>query len=268
LVNTKSCGCRKESMSYEMIDTDRDQGVGIITLSRPEVLNALNFQMVSELDQAITEMEEDDGIRAIVLTGAGDRAFSAGADIHEQKAAAQELSREELAGRLGTRAEFSWHVGACVKPTIGAMNGLAYGGGGVLATSLDIRIGCERTIFRFLAAAYGRLNTTWTLPIIVGVPMAKELLFSGREVSAEEAYRIGLLNHLVPVGRVMDKAMELAVAIAKNRPESVKGIKELLLKGVGGTWREMWQREDEMVSSMEAWPVERSFSDFLARKGR
>ena len=255
-------------MAYETILVDRDQGVGIITLNRPEVLNAMNFQMVSELDWALTELEEDEQVHAIILMGAGDRAFSAGADIHEQKAAAAELSLEERAGQLGTRAEFSWHVAACGKPTIGAMNGLAYGGGGVLATSMDMRVGCQRTIFRFLAAAYGRLNTTWTLPLIVGWPRAKELLFTGREVSAEEAHRIGLLNHLVPADQVMPKAMELGIAIAKNRPESVQGIKELLIQDIGATWREMWQREKELVSSMDAWTVEQSFSDFLARKRR
>ena len=78
------------------------------------------------------------------------------------------------------------------------MNGLAFGGAAVLASSLDMRIGCEHTKFRFLAAAYGRINSTWTLPNQVGWPIAKELLFSARVVEAEEAYRIGLLNHLVP----------------------------------------------------------------------
>ena len=83
------------------------------------------------------------------------------------------------------------------------MNGLAYGGGSVLASSLDFRIGCENTSFRFLAAAYGRINCTWTLPNQVGWPIAKELLFSGRVVDAEESYRIGLLNLLVPAEQLI-----------------------------------------------------------------
>src|SRR3546814_10333570 len=105
---------------------------------------------------------------------------------------------------------------ACPKPTIGMMNGLSYGGAAVLASSLDMRCGCEGTRFRFLAAAYGRINSTWTLPNQVGWPIAKELLFTARIVEAEEAYRIGLLNHLVPRAQLRAKTMEIAKMIAKN----------------------------------------------------
>ena len=254
-------------MAYETVLVEREQGVGIITLNRPEVLNAMNYHLVSDLDSALTEMEADDGIGAIVVTGSGEKAFTAGGDIHEQKTD-QQLPPEEKARRAEIRAGYSWHVGACTKPTIGAMNGLAYGGGGVLSTSLDMRVGCERTVFKFLAAAYGRMNTTWTLPMIVGWPIAKELLMTGREVAPEEAYRIGLLNHLVPADKVMDKAMELGTAIAKNRPESIQGIKQLLTEDIGATWRQMWQSEKEYLQRMESWTVEQSFTDFLARKGR
>ena len=97
------------------------------------------------------------------------------------------------------------------------MNGLAFGGAAVLSSSLDMRIGCEDTKFRFLAAAYGRINSTWTLPNQVGWPIAKELLFTARVVEAEEAYRIGLLNHLVPREQLRAKTMELAKTIAGTR---------------------------------------------------
>src|SRR5436305_12526781 len=110
----------------------------------------------------------------------------------------------------------SLEIATCAKPVIGMMNGLAYGGAGVLASSLDMRIGCEDTKFRFLAAAYGRINATWTLPNQVGWPIAKELLFTARVVEAEEAYRIGLLNHLVPREDLRDKAMELAGRLVAN----------------------------------------------------
>ena len=113
------------------------------------------------------------------------------------------------------------------------INGLAYGGAGVLASSLDMRVGCEHASFRFLAAAYGRINSTWTLPNQVGWPIAKELLFSGRVVEAEEAHRIGLLNHLVPCAQLRDKTMWLATMIAKNRREAVMGVKALLLEDLG-----------------------------------
>ena len=123
------------------------------------------------------------------------------------------------------------------------MNGLAYGGAAVLASSLDFRVGCERSSFRFLAAAYGQINSTWTLPNQVGWPMAKELLFTARIVEAQEAYRIGLINHLVPVEELRAKTMELATTIADNRHESVMGIKELLLSDMGGSLHDMWENE-------------------------
>ena len=160
-------------------------------------------------------------------------------------------------------------MAACRKPTIGAMNGLAYGGGGVLASSMDMRVGCERTKFRFLAAAYGRINTTWTLPFQVGWPMAKELLFSGRVVEAEEAHRIGLLNHLVPSDQVMEKSMEIANTIAKNHPDAVQGVKHLLMEYVGARWQDMWGLERDYFSTeVRHVHVEDAFKDFIARKGR
>ena len=96
-------------------------------------------------------------------------------------------------------------IASCNKPIIGMMNGLAYGGGAVLASSMDIRIGCERSRFRFLAAAYGRINSTWSLGSQIGWPQAKELLFTARIVEAEEACQIGLLNHLVPAAQLRAK---------------------------------------------------------------
>ena len=103
-----------------------------------------------------------------------------------------------------------------------------------------MRIGCENTRFRFLAAAYGRINSTWTLPNQVGWPIAKELLFSARIVEAEEAYRIGLLNHLVPSAQLREKTMELARMIAGNRSDAVMGIKDLLLRQMGRSLEEQW----------------------------
>jgi len=149
------------------------------------------------------------------------------------------------------------------------INGLAYGGAGVLASSLDMRVGCEHASFRFLAAAYGRINTTWTLPNQVGWPIAKELLFSGREVKAEEAQRIGLLNHLVPCAELRDKTLWLATMIAKNRRQSVMGVKALLLQGMGRDLEQQWKNERDYTTNV-ARPAkaEEAFPDFIARKGR
>src|SRR5215469_9664156 len=220
---------RRETMTYEHILVETEDGVGIVTLNRPENLNAMNRKLSSELRDAVKELDADDAVGCIVITGAG-RAFSAGGDIHEQREDDRRFSEAELEAR---RTRGSYEISASQKPTIGMMNGLAYGGAAVLASSLDMRIGCEDTKFRFLAAAYGRINSTWTLPNQVGWPIAKELLFSGRVVEATEALRIGLLNHLVPCAQLREKTMWLAAMIAKNRRESVMGVKALLLNDMG-----------------------------------
>ena len=149
------------------------------------------------------------------------------------------------------------------------MNGLAYGGAAVLSSSLDFRIGCENTKFRFLAAAYGRINCSWTLPNQVGWPMAKELLFSGRVVEAEEALRIGLINHLVPKEELRAKTMEIATTIAGNRHETVIGMKKLLLDGLSTNLLEQFENERHFTSEVvKGYGVEDAFPEFLARKGR
>jgi 2-(1,2-epoxy-1,2-dihydrophenyl)acetyl-CoA isomerase len=252
-------------MTYQNIKVDQTDRVAIITLNRPEVLNALNLQLVRELDEAITQMEDDEGVGAIVLTGTGERAFSAGADIHENR----ELSPEDREQAQAARADYTWHLASCSKPVIGAVNGLCYGGGTVMATSLDLLVGCERTSFRFLAVNYGQMNATWSLPMMVGWPRAKELLYSGREVFAEEAYRIGLLNHLVPSAQLMDKAVEIGAGFAKNRPQNIANIKQMLLEHTGLPLEQQFRNEvNARQGRFKGLSVEDGFKSFLDRKGR
>lgn len=252
-------------MTYQCINVDQRDRVAIITLNRPEVLNALNVQLVRELDEAITGMEEDDGVGAIVLTGKGERAFSAGADIHENR----ELSPEDRERITAQRADYTWRLASCRKPVIGAINGLCYGGGTVMATSLDLLVGCERSSFRFLAVNYGQMNATWSLPMMVGWPRAKELLYSGRDVFAEEAHRIGLLNHLVPSAQLMDKAVEIGAGFAKNRPQNVANIKQMLLEHTGLPLEQQFRNEvNARQGRFKGLSVEDGFKSFLDRKGR
>jgi enoyl-CoA hydratase len=167
------------------------------------------------------------------------------------------------------RGRAGYEIAASAKPTIGMMNGLAYGGAAVLASSLDMRIGCERSAFRVLAAAYGRINSTWTLPNQVGWPMAKELLFSARVVVAEEAYRIGLLNHLVPSSELRATTMELAATIAANHRGAVTGIKQILLRDMGCDLEAQWSNERDFTTNvMPGAKAEDAFPDFIKRKGR
>ena len=255
----------QKAIKYEAIKIHQEDRVAIITLNRPEVLNALNYQLVRELDEAITEIEQDEGVGAIVITGMGERAFSAGADIHENR----ELSDEERERITAHRADYTWHLATSIKPIIGAINGLCYGGGTVMATSMDFLLGCEKTSFRFLAVNYGQMNATWSLPTMVGWPKAKELLYSGREVFAEEAYKIGLLNHLVPSESLLEKAVEVAAGIAKNRIEGVANIKLMLTEHTGLPIEEQFRNEvNARTGRFKGLSVEDGFKDFLERKGR
>lgn len=253
-------------MAYEHILVERQDGVGIVTLNRPDKLNAMNRKLSAELRDAVKELDGDDGVGCIVITGAGEKAFSAGGDIHEQREDDRRFSQEELDAR---RTRGSYEIAASKKPTIGMLNGLAYGGAAVLASSLDMRVGCEATKFRFLAAAYGRINSTWTLPNQVGWPIAKELLFTARIVEAEEAYRIGLLNHLVPREKLREKTMELARQIAQNNRAAVIGIKTLMLKQMTQDLEQQYEEERHFTTNVvRGARAEEAFPEFIARRGR
>lgn len=254
---------------YQHILVERVSGVAILTMNRPDVLNAMSFQLTAELRDAVGVMAADDQIGCIVITGSGEKAFSAGGDIHEQRSDDANRGEDERAARAAQRGRGSYEISACPKPVVGMINGLAYGGAAVLSSSLDIRIGCERTKFRFLAAAYGRINSTWTLPNQVGWPVAKELLFTARVVEAEEAYRIGLLNHLVPSSELRAKTLEIAGMIAQNDAKSVRGIKALLLRDMGADLEAQWANERDYTTTVAPGAkAADAFPDFIARKGR
>jgi len=269
LHGTSLGGSEPEEGMADYVLIEKSQGVAILTMNRPEQLNAMNHQLVSELHDAVTRACADDEIGCIVITGAGTRAFSAGGDIHEQRDDDRKYTQPELDERAAIRARASYEISACPKPTIGMINGLAYGGAAVLASSLDMRVGCEHASFRFLAAAYGRINSTWTLPNQVGWPVAKELLFSARVVEADEAQRIGLLNHLAPCAELRDKTLWLAAMIARNKGESVMGIKALLLQDMGCPLEEQWANERSYTTTVtRGAKAEAAFPEFIARKGR
>lgn len=242
-----------------------DEHIALLTLNRPAKLNAMSFELMREFDSALTQLEEDPNVRCIVVTGAGDRAFSAGGDLRE----AAKVPLEEVSSRRTQFASWIWHVADLRKPTIGAVNGLAYGGAALLASAFDIRVGCDRTSFRFLAATYGQANGTWTLPPIVGWARAKELLYTGRAVDADEALQIGLLNRKVSNDRLMTTALEIARQIADNTPEMVQGIKRLIHEDVGRTWLGMSEAEQRaQETTMRPRPFAEGFAEFLDRGER
>jgi len=206
----------------EPILVERRGRVGLVTLNRPEKLNALNSALVMQLEQAIRELEADDDVGAIVVTGAGERAFSAGGDMAEQVAALN--SQEKAPPRVSASAI----VRLAKKPTIAAIRGYCFGGGALMAIEFDIRIGGDDARFKFHAASYGRAPGGAILPRIVGDAKAKELLFTCDEVPAAEALRIGLLNQLVPADQVVDTAVAMGERIAANSPVAVRALKEII----------------------------------------
>ena len=199
----------------------RQGAVGIVTMNRPEKLNALNSAMVAQLEQAITQLDADESIGVIVITGAGDRAFSAGGDMAEQVAA---LEQE----RAFPRVNASLLLHEVKKPTIAAIRGYCFGGGALLAIHCDIRIGGEDARLKFHGASYGRAPGGAVLPRIVGEAKAKELLFTGDEVQAAEALRIGLLNQVVAPEAVLETAVGMGARIAANSPPAVRALKEIV----------------------------------------
>lgn len=245
-------------MDYENLLVDTvDGSIGLITLNRPDSLNAMNHAMMQGLDDALSGFEQDDNIRCVVITGAGEKAFSAGGDIHELVE-----TNPEKAGLLH---KLGWHCATLRVPVIGALNGLAYGGAALLVSEFDIRIGCERTTFRYLYASKGRISATWTLPTIVGWPKARELLYTARVVQPEEAMQMGLLNKLVPQAKVLEEALDMARQIAANHPEAVQTTKRLLDANIGRGLQEMFDAEADARRSRQVTPAAEAFKEFLDR---
>jgi enoyl-CoA hydratase len=252
-------------MAFEYILAEKQSGIGIITLNRPAKLNAMNHDLMQEVHLALTDFENDAEIRVLVMTGAGEKAFCAGADIHEEAeiSSASTITTDDLSRWRG-KADNTWHVANYKKPTICALNGLAYGGGAYLAAAFDIRIGCQKSDFRFVGVKAGMVGGTWSLPQIIGFPMTKELLFSGRVVLAEEVYRIGLMNHIVFPAEVMPVSLALAREIAGNYQPCVMGIKEILNGNIGLGLPEMHDNERQTVVKKVPIPNPKdSFASFL-----
>lgn len=207
-----------------------DDGITVLTIDRQEKLNSLNPQVVEEIGKALLNLE-DDPPRATIVTGAGERAFVAGADI----AVMNEMNPLEAKkfSELGHAATAL--LDRSPVPTIAAVNGYALGGGCEIALACDIRIAAENALFGFPEVTLGilpGLGGTQRLPRLVGPGVAKEMIFSGRRVKAEEARMINLVNRVVPEGEALDAARELAQEIASNAPVAVRHAKQAANKAL------------------------------------
>jgi len=218
-------------MAYENLLIERDEAVAIVTFNRPSVLNAINAPTLDALRRAILDLQRDDTVRVVVLTGAGEKAFVAGADIHELAEQTPTSGREHaLAGQ---------HVFDLVenmgKPVIAAINGYALGGGCELAMACTIRIAADTARIGLPEITLGILPGyagTQRLARLVGKAKALEMVLTGTPVTAEEAARIGLVNRVVPASELMTAVRTLAVQLAKQPPIAVRYILSAINKGL------------------------------------
>ena len=198
-----------------------DRGVALVTLNRPDSMNALNIELREEIIRTARSLDENDDVGAVVFTGAGDKAFCAGADLKER---GQKSIQELYDYRRHGRPKFVSAVASMIKPTIAAINGYALGGGAELALQCDILIASERAKFGFPEVTIGFLpggGACQRLPRLIGLQKAKELILTGRRIDAAEAEAIGLVARVVPHETLMDEALAIARTIAGNPRMSV-----------------------------------------------
>ena len=218
-------------MAYENLLVERDGGVLTITINRPKVLNALNAATLAELDQEIAMARDDAAVRAIILTGAGEKSFVAGADINELAV------QTPVAGREHARHGQSLfdRIERLGKPVIAAVNGFALGGGCELAMACTIRIAADNAKFGQPEINLGLIPGyagSQRLPRLVGRGRALELLLTGNQITAEEAHRIGLVNKVVPAASLQAEAKTLAALLASKAPVAVRYILEAVAGGL------------------------------------
>jgi enoyl-CoA hydratase/carnithine racemase len=208
-----------------------EKGIGLITLNRPEAANAMSLQLLKELNETLVAISKNREIRVVLITGSGEKAFCAGADLKERKTMNEQQVREtvKLIGSTVNQVE------ALPQPVIAVMNGVAFGGGLELALACDLRIASSEAKMGLTEVSLGIIpgaGGTQRLPRIIGVGKAKELIYTARRISANEALEIGLINSVYDKEILLEKATELALEIAKNAPLSLIQAKVAINKGI------------------------------------
>jgi enoyl-CoA hydratase len=202
-----------DHLLFEIIEN----GVALLTINRPDKLNALNRKVLEELSKAMMLVEDEDEIRVLIITGAGEKAFVAGADIKELSS----LNRESGEKTSSFGHQIFSQIEQCSKPVIAVVNGYALGGGAELAMACHIRIAAENAVIGLPEVSLGLIpgyGGTQRLPLLVGKSKAMEMILTGEPVKADEAKKLGLVNDVKPAGEVLTRAEELASAMLKNGP--------------------------------------------------
>ena len=210
---------------------EKKGNIAVATINRPKALNALNSAVVADLDEIIGQIMADEEIRALVITGSGEKAFVAGADIGEMSTLTK--AEGEAFGKLGN--DVFRRLEKLPIPTIAAVNGFALGGGCELSMSCDIRICADTAVFGQPETGLGitpGFGGTQRLARLVGPGMAKQLIYTAKNIKADEALRIGLVNAVYPAEELMPAAEKMASTIAKNAPIAVRACKKAINDGL------------------------------------
>ena len=212
-------------MDFDNLKIEKKDKITVVKINRPKVLNALNSDVLKELAEAFQELDADEETRVIILTGEGQKAFVAGADISEMK---DKNSIEAKKFAESGHKAFNM-IEKCSKPVIGAVNGFALGGGNELALACDMRFASDNAKFGQPEVGLGIIagfGGTQRLSKIIGEAKAKEILFTAKNIGAKKAKKLGLVNEVVEQEDLMDKVFEVAEDIAGNAPQAVKMTKE------------------------------------------
>ena len=227
-------------MEYLLLE--KIDGIGVITINRPDALNAMNASVVTELSTAVSNMIADDDIGVIIITGSGEKAFVAGADIK----AMQQMDAEGALefGKAGQNMTLV--IENSPKPVIAAVNGFALGGGCEISLACHIRVASDNAVFGQPEVLLGLIpgwGGTQRLPKIVGTGIANELITTGKQIAAEEAHKIGLANHVVPQDELMDTCKKIAQQILKNGPNAIAQSLSCVYAGYGKSISEGMEEE-------------------------
>jgi len=225
---------RASESAWETIGFKAHDGGAIVTLTlqRPEALNAINRQMAKELAEACARLADNRDVHAVIVTGAGERAFCAGADLKERRA----LTASERAAHTAEIEAAAEALAALPMPTIAALRGYALAGGSELAVACDLRVAGDDAVLGFPEVKIGIFPGAGgvpRLPRLVGDGTARDLLFTGRQINADEAFRVGLVDRVVAPEAVYETAVNLAESIAVNAPLAVRAVKRALTESYG-----------------------------------
>lgn len=247
-----------------VVEYIKEDKICIITLNRPQSLNAINVQLAMELNQALVDFRNDDGLWVCIITGAGEKAFCIGADIKE--------ILPELTGSMATwstRPNVAWATDMW-KPMIAAINGAALGGGLELALHCDIRIAVENISLGLPEVSLGIIpgwGGTQRLPRVIPEALAAEMLFTGRAIDAQEACRMGLLNKVVPRDALMSTAKQVAQAICRSAPLAVRAAKQAMKEGKNLSLEKGLELERKLLDSLiETEDFQEGYQSFLEKR--